>query len=60
MLSTFVFIACLVEFIVVRQASTSTFFIIMVIAFIDVVAGYSVSIRSARRDLSVGYGGEGL
>ena len=60
LLSTFVFIACLVEFIVVRQASTSTFFIIMVIAFIDVVAGYSVSIRSARRDLSVGYGGEGL
>ncbi|MEM7428864.1 MAG: hypothetical protein AAF441_22480 [Pseudomonadota bacterium] len=60
LLSTFVFIACLVEFIVVRQASTSTFFLIMVIAFIDVVAGYSVSIRSARRDLSVGYGGEGL
>lgn len=60
LLSTFVFIACLVEFIVVRQASTSTFFLIMVIAFIDVVAGYSVSIRSARRDLAVGYGGDGL
>ena len=60
MFSTFVFIACLVEFIVVRQASTSTFFIIMVIAFIDVVAGFSVSIRSARRDLAVGYGGDGL
>ena len=60
LLSTLVFIACLVEFIIVGQASTSTFFIIMVIAFIDVVAGYSVSIRSARRDLAVGYGGEGL
>lgn len=60
LLSTLVFIACLVEFIIVRQAATSTFFIIMVIAFIDVVAGYSVSIRSARRDLAVGYGGQGL
>ena len=54
--STFVFIACLVEFIVVREAATSTFFMIMVIAFIDVVAGFSVSIRSARRDLTVSDG----
>lgn len=60
LLSTLVFIACLVEFIIVREAATSTFFLIMVIAFIDVVAGYSVSIRSARRDLAVGYGGQGL
>ncbi len=60
LLSTLVFIACLVEFIIVRQAATGTFFLIMVIAFIDVVAGYSVSIRSARRDLAVGYGGQGL
>ena len=60
LLSTLVFVACLVEFIIVRQAATGTFFLIMVIAFIDVVAGYSVSIRSARRDLAVGYGGQGL
>ncbi|NNF78911.1 MAG: hypothetical protein HKN05_12860 [Rhizobiales bacterium] len=60
LLSTLVFIACLVEFIIVREAATGTFFLIMVIAFIDVVAGYSVSIRSARRDLSVGYGGQGV
>ncbi|MCP5083489.1 MAG: hypothetical protein GY948_17525 [Alphaproteobacteria bacterium] len=60
LLSTLVFIACLVEFIIVREAATGTFFLIMVIAFIDVVAGYSVSIRSARRDLAVGYGGQGL
>ena len=60
LLSTLVFIACLVEFIIIRQAATGTFFLIMVIAFIDVVAGYSVSIRSARRDLAVGYGGQGL
>ena len=60
LLSTLVFVACLVEFIIVRQAATGTFFLIMVIAFIDVVAGYSVSIRSARRDLAVGYGGQGI
>ncbi len=55
LLSTFLFIICLVEFLLVRQAATSTFFIIMVICLIDVIAGYSVTIRSARRDLSVGH-----
>lgn len=53
-LSTLVFIACLVEFILVREAATSTFFMIMLIALIDVVAGYTITIRAARRDLAVG------
>jgi hypothetical protein len=30
------------------------FFILMVIAFVDVIAGFSVSIRSAGRDVSIG------
>jgi len=55
-LSTLVFIGCLVEFLLVPQAATSTFFIITLIAFIDMVAGYSVTIRSARRDVAVGPG----
>lgn len=54
LLSTFVFIAFLVEFLLVAEAGTSVFFILLVIAFIDVVAGYSVSIRSARRDVAFG------
>ncbi len=56
MLSTLVFIGFLVEFIVVEQAATSTFFILMIITLIDVVAGYTVTIQSARRDFGVGPG----
>jgi hypothetical protein len=54
LLSTGVFIIALVEFILVAQAATTTFFLIMVITLLDVIAGFSVSITSARRDFSVG------
>lgn len=54
MLSMFVFVAYLVEFLLVRDAATQVFFILMVIALIDVIAGFSVSIRSAGRDVSIG------
>ena len=54
MLSMCVFIAFLVEFLLVRDAATQVFFILMVIAFIDVIAGFAVSIRSASRDVSIG------
>jgi uncharacterized membrane protein YqhA len=53
LLSTLVLIAFLVEFLLVGQASTSTFFILMIVTLIDVVAGYSVSIRNASRDLTI-------
>jgi hypothetical protein len=55
MLATLVFIVCLVEFMVVYRAGTSVFFAITVAALIDVVAGFSISMRIARR--SVGFGG---
>lgn len=54
MLSMFVSVAFLVEFLLVRDAATQVFFILMVIAFIDVIAGFSVAIRSAGRDVSIG------
>jgi len=53
MLSTLVFVAYLVEFLAVPAASTSLFFICLVMSFIDLVAGFSVSIRSAGRDISI-------
>jgi hypothetical protein len=53
-LSMIVFIACLVEFLLVPQAATSTFFIVMVATAIDVVAGFTIGIRVARRDLAIG------
>lgn len=57
LLSTFVFIAFLVEFLVVKSAAHSVFFILMMIALVDVLAGFTVSIRSATRDVNVGHGG---
>lgn len=54
LLSTIVFIAYLVEFLLVKSAAHSVFFILMAITFVDVVAGFSVSIRSATRDVTYG------
>jgi hypothetical protein len=53
LLSTFVFVAFLVEFLLVKGAAHSVFFTLMVITLIDVLAGFSVSIRSAGRDVNV-------
>ncbi len=53
-LSMLVFVLCLVEFIIVPEASTSTFFFITALALVDVVAGFSVTITTARRDFAVG------
>lgn len=50
-LSTILFVICLVEFMVVKQAATSVFFLIMVMTLIDMVAGFSVTMRAARRDI---------
>jgi hypothetical protein len=54
-LSTILFVFCLVEFLLVPQAATSVFFFIMMVTMIDVVAGFSITIRAARRDF--GFGG---
>ena len=53
MLSTLVFVLFLVEFLLVSGASTSVFFTLMVITLIDVMAGFSVSIRAAGRDITM-------
>ena len=53
LLSTFVFVAYLVEFLLVSGAAQPVFFILLVISLVDVLAGFSVSIRSASRDLNL-------
>jgi hypothetical protein len=53
LLSTLVFIAALIEFLLVREAATSVFAILLLIALVDVLGGWSVSVRTARRDLTV-------
>jgi hypothetical protein len=45
------FIAMLVEFLLVARAGTSTFFLLMAIALVDVLAGFIVGIRSAQRQI---------
>jgi len=56
-LSMLVFVACLIEFLMTPLAANSVFFMILVAALIDVVAGYTIGIRVARRDLTLGHGG---
>ena len=54
MFSTVVFIFYLVEFLLVPAAATSLFFSCMAMSLIDLIAGFSVSIRSAARDVNFG------
>lgn len=51
-LSTLVLLIYLGEFLIVPAASTSTFFILLIIALVDVLAGATVTIRAARRDVT--------
>lgn len=50
-LSLVVFIICLIEFIVMRQMGNMTFFLIMLMTLSDVIAGFTVTISTARRDV---------
>lgn len=52
-LSLVLFLAIMAEFLLVRQAATSTFFLLVVISFVDVLGGFAVSLRSARRDMTI-------
>ncbi len=58
LLSTIVFIGFLVEFLLVQVAATGVFVTLMLMTLIDVMAGFSVSIRTATRDVAFGRGGE--
>lgn len=60
MLSTATFVLALVCFLLVDYCGTPAFFLLTVMALIDVVAGFSVSIFAARRDFSIGRGDSGL
>jgi hypothetical protein len=54
--SMIIFIVCLVEFLLFPQFATSVFFLLMMMALLDVLAGVMVTIVSARRDFAVGEG----
>jgi hypothetical protein len=58
-LSMILFVAMLVEFMTVKVVASSTFFLLLVVSFVDVAAGFAVSIRSAPRDILLDNAGGG-
>ncbi|MEW5424238.1 hypothetical protein [Amorphus sp. 3PC139-8] len=56
LVSTVVMVVYVVEFLAVGAAATSTFFLLTVIAVVDVMAGFTISLGAARRDISVDQG----
>ncbi|MFN3350917.1 hypothetical protein [Pseudorhodoplanes sp.] len=53
LLSFVLFVAALIEFLMVQKAATSTFLVFLVICAVDVIGGFSISIRAAARDFTV-------
>jgi hypothetical protein len=52
-LSLILFLAFMVEFLLLKQAASSTFFLLLVISFVDVLGGFAVSLRSAQRGVTL-------
>jgi hypothetical protein len=52
-LSMAVFVAALLELLLLKGFGTITFFLITLMTFIDVIAGFTVTIQGARRDFGV-------
>ena len=53
-LSMGIFVLCLVEFLLFQSFATSVFFLITAMVLLDVMAGFIVTIMTARRDLDIG------
>ncbi len=57
-LSTIVFVAFLVSWMIfpwtIGEKSNSTFLLLTVMSFIDVIAGFTITIAAARRDFAIG------
>lgn len=50
-LSMVLFIICLIEFLLFPSFATSTFFLLMLMVLLDFLAGFIVTVVSARRDI---------
>ena len=53
MLSMVLFVGLLLEFILWKPFGTSTYAIFLMISLVDVVGGFTISIRTARRDFAL-------
>ena len=56
MLSMVVFVIFLIELLVVSGAGTATFLLLTLMSLLDVVAGFTITISTARRDVTFGAG----
>jgi len=52
-LSMVLFVVCLLEFLLVPACGTSVFLIITAFTLIDVIAGFTVSLSTAQRDIAI-------
>ena len=52
-LSLILFVAMLVEFLLVARAGTSTFFLLLTMSFVDVLAGFIITARTAQRAIQI-------
>jgi hypothetical protein len=52
-LSLLLFVGMLAEFVLVKQAASATFFLLLVMSFFDVLGGATLMLRSARRAVTV-------
>ena len=53
MLSTALFVVFLIEFLLIGATASSVFFLLMAMSLVDVVAGFSISITGAGRDVTM-------
>jgi hypothetical protein len=53
-LSLVVFVAALAEFLLVRQAATPTFLLLLVLCCVDAIGGFFISSRVARHEIAPG------
>ena len=53
MASTALFVVFLIEFLLAGAAASSVFFLLMMMSLVDVVAGFTISITGAGRDVTM-------
>jgi hypothetical protein len=52
-LSFILFIAMVIQFIAMPRAATSTYLMLMALSFVDVIGGFTITIRTAQRDIAL-------
>ena len=52
-LSALVFTAYLIEFLLVQAAGTGVFLVLTLVSLLDLIAGFTVTLGAARRDLTI-------